>query len=124
MPLDRSIPGFAEIDEWPITPTPPMSIAQFDRYRDGGPMGGTVFVIIADSAQQRYQIFFDSFLGRLCFGATHHQDDGAAFVKVGSSMESQIIEMLDHCIAADERFAELRASVQRAKHWSPNYGAA
>ena len=124
MPLDRSIPGFAEIDEWPVTPTPPLSIEQFDCYRDGGPRGGTVFVVIADSAQQKYQIFFDRFLGRLCFGATHHEDDGAAFVKVGSPLESSIIDFLDHAISADPRFADLRDSVQRAKHWSPKYGTA
>ncbi len=43
------------------------------------------------------------------------------FVRTGSPLERDILEILDAAIASDERFDRLREPVMRAKHWSPNY---
>jgi hypothetical protein len=52
------VPGFAEIDEWPIKPEPPVSIADFGCYRDPSPHP-TVYVVLTDVAGHKYEVFFE-----------------------------------------------------------------
>lgn len=118
MPLDTSIPGCPEIDEWPVTPAFPVSVAQFDRYRDGGPMGGTAFAILQDANQQRYAICFDRFLGRLCFGGTHTNDSDVAFVRGGSALERSILSIMKDALSSTSSPSGLREAYTRALHWS------
>lgn len=110
------LPGFAEIDKWPEVPQPPLSIKDFGRYRDWGPHQ-TVYVVLADIGGHEYHFFFDRFLGRLCFGK-NDKDEDAAFVRVGSPLERDILDILDAAIATDETYAKLRKPVARARHWS------
>jgi hypothetical protein len=113
------IPGFAEIDQWPIAPVPPITIMDFGCYRDPKPHP-SVFVDLVDSVGKKYSLFFDSFLWRLCFGS-NPDDENAALVTVGSPLEQSILEILDSAIASDKKFEILSEPVKYVKHLSPNY---
>jgi hypothetical protein len=114
------IPGFSEISDWPVKPTPPFTIVDFGAYRDGGPRC-TFYVDLTDSAGHKYSFFFERFLGRLCFGTTNDEGEDAAFVRVGSVLERDVLTILETAIDADSKYSQMREFVERAKHWSPSY---
>lgn len=108
-------PGYRELDEWPVTPKPPLSLADFGGWRNGG-----AYFKLIDSAGHEYDFFFERFLGRLCFGWDEDADD-AAFVKVGGALEREVLEILDESVTPDKWRTALEGFIRRAKHWSPNY---
>ena len=116
MTLDTSIPGFARIDEWPTPPTYHVTIAEFIYYRDG-----TAFAILEDANQRRYSICFDRFLGRLCFGGTHTDDDDVAFVCVGSPLAHSIERIFEAFVASNPdhpEHKEILAQINLIRHWA------
>ena len=84
-PFDRSIPGYSELIGWPKKPLFPEQITEICLYRDG-----TVVVVVSGDIE----FFFERSLGRLCYGQSH-TDEAAAFIKKGSSFESELYAYLE-----------------------------
>jgi hypothetical protein len=84
-PFDRSIPGYSELTGWPKPPLFPEQITEICLYRDG-----TVVVVVSGDIE----FFFERSLGRLCYGQSH-TDETAAFIKKGSSFESELYAYLE-----------------------------
>ncbi len=59
-------------------------------YRDGG----TGFALLEDASGNQYQLCFDKFLHRLCWGGLHTDEEAVVFVKRGSSLAHEIIATL------------------------------
>ncbi len=119
--LDNSVPGFARIDDWPIPPTFPVEIIEWNRYRDGGLQGGTVFAVLEDAKAQQYSICFDKFLGRLCFGATNTEDENVAFVRADSALAHSIVAILIAFVNDNLHHREVKdiqMHIDLIHHWS------
>jgi hypothetical protein len=117
MSLDASVPAYSERYDWPTPPVLTLRIKDFGRYRDGGPQGGTVFVDLEDSAGTVFPFFFDRFLGRLCYGTSHHGSDDAAFIRRGSKFESEVFSAIETAALAPE-FSEVAKCLSHARHWT------
>ena len=98
--INYSIPGYPEISDWPVKPALPAQIIEILIYRDGG----TVGVVLEGNKGKGIDLFFDRFLGRLCFGDYHTAAD-AAYLKKGSKLEKEAFEYLE--------FARKKLSTQR-----------
>nr|WP_086938617.1 hypothetical protein [Thaumasiovibrio occultus] len=100
--LDTRVPGFTTLSGWLTPPHFPEEISGIWVYRAGGHVGVTV------KAQDGGEIpfFFDSQLGRLCYGENEHADN-AAFIQRGSAFEADV-------------FAYLTAARQRLSTCSPD----
>ena len=110
----RHIPGFAEVVDWPVRPARPLRVVDAEQWRC---QGVPAWVVVADAAGVRFTFGFDSFLGRLFFGADDESSDDAAWVRVGSPLEAEIFPVLDRD-AADPRWPWLGKYVERAAQWS------
>lgn len=88
---DEAIPGRATVDDWDTEPHRPLSIVWWGVWRDGW---GTMSFKLRDSTSQEFHFFFDGHLGRLCSGSGTHLDDDAAFVKAGSPLMREVLELL------------------------------
>lgn len=89
-PYDRSIPGYAELSEWPKKPEYPAEILGIWVYRDGG----TVGITIKGAGKKDIDLFFDRVLGRLCYGDYETKSD-AAFIKKHSALEKSVYAYLE-----------------------------
>ncbi|MDJ0510856.1 MAG: hypothetical protein QNJ64_16605 [Crocosphaera sp.] len=87
------IPGYKEIEDWPIEPKKPYRIVEVCQYRDGGPQGGTLGIYLAGKKGKTIPFFFDKILSRLCYGE-HQSKEEAAFIKVGCSFEKEIYDAI------------------------------
>jgi hypothetical protein len=118
MSLDRSIPCFPELINWPTPPVQPLSVANHGWYRDSGVQGGTYYVDLVDANGVRFPFFFDRFLGRLCYGASYETGDDAAFLRPGSQIELEAFQAI-YTIASDSpQYAELLSKIQHARTWT------
>lgn len=117
MTYDTSIPCFAELDDWPITPHQPLIINSFGRYRDGGPQGGTYYVDLKDAVGIYIPFFFDRFLGRLCYGSTYETGDDAAFLKPGSKLEREAFALIEALAAGSAEYSEVLEKLTHARTW-------
>ena len=110
---DDSVPAFVEVAEWPRPLRQRFQLLSADKWRDGGPRGGTVSVLLMDADGARLWLFFDKFLGRLCLGHGS-KDSDAAFVKHGSELERELFIALCTTDATLGQRAILRAAVAHA----------
>lgn len=108
------IAGTHEIDDWPEPLAPPVYIASYGRYRDRGTRGPTYGVDLGDSSRLLHPFFFDREFGRLCYGM-HHDDDNAAFLKLGSRIEVEAFALIHDLAMQSPEFAEVLAYLQCAK---------
>jgi hypothetical protein len=113
MDRDDPVPAFVEVAEWQQRPRGLWQILAADKWRDGGPRGGTVLVVLMDADGARIYLFFDNFVGRLCLGGGP-KDPDAAFVKHGSELERELFIALCTTDATLEQRAILRAAVAHA----------
>ena len=113
---DESIPCFREVSEWPVQPKRPGRIVEFGRYRDGGPRGGTFYVVLAGANGVDAPLFFDRFLGRLCYGASAESGSDAAFLKRGSKIEIEAFELLE-LASRSSKFDEMLECLTHARTW-------
>lgn len=113
--MDRDEPAraFVEVGEWPRHPRRLRHILAADKWRDGGPRGGTVAVVFMDIDGARINLFFEKFFGRLCLGVDP-KDPDAAFVKHGSELERELFIALCTTDATIEQRATLRTAVAHA----------
>src|SRR6185295_15868038 len=118
MTRDSSIPGYAELDDWPREPAPPLHIKDFGRYRDGGPRGGSFFVDLEDSYGTLFSFFFDRFLGRLCYGSELNDGDDAAFLKRGSRIEAEAFSLIESSANQLRDGDEVLACLRHARTWA------
>ena len=85
----EQLPGFREIVSWPKEPRRPFAINAVWLYRNG-----TVQVDIAAVEGEPLTFFFESHLGRLCYGHSEIDDD-AAFIRPRSPFENELFEALE-----------------------------
>ena len=110
----RNIPGFSEVVDWPVEAVRPLRVVNAEQWRrEGVP----ACVVVADSTDLKFIFGFDSLLGRLFYGATLESSEDAAWVRVGSPLESEIFPILEQSVA-DPRWPWLAKYVDRAKYWS------
>jgi hypothetical protein len=114
---DESMPCFREVAEWPIQPQRPGRIVEFGRYRDGGPRGGTFYVVLAGINGVHVPFFFDRFLGRLCYGANAEVGSDAAFLKGQSKIEVEAFELLESASRSSSKFKEVLECLTHARTW-------
>lgn len=88
---DDTIPGRTSVDDWELPPTRPLSVISFGTWRDGW---GTQGFVLQDAVGREFAFFFDGHLGRLCSGRGTHLDDDAAFVKKGSPLMSEVLDVI------------------------------
>ena len=117
MARDESVPGFAELSDWPFTPRPPVRIADYGWYRDGGPQGGTFYVDLEDAEGRRIPFFFERFLGRLCYGSAYETGDDAAFLKKGSRVQSEAFAIIGELAASSPEYAVVAERLERSRRW-------
>ena len=92
-PHGTSIPGYAEVADWPREPTRPITVRHIEILRDGG----TVVLSLvggADSDRRDVPFFFDRMVGRLCYGRDERAPE-AAFITRGSAFEHELFSGLD-----------------------------
>lgn len=75
------------------------------------------WVVIVDDSGQQFLFGFDSFLGRLFYGATHESSEDAAWVRFGSTLEAEVFPILREAAAGPE-WPWLARYVERAAHWA------
>ncbi|WP_339744445.1 hypothetical protein [uncultured Rubinisphaera sp.] len=98
MNIDHSIPGYSTVNDWPRKPQTPFSVKDCGRYRDGGPRGGSFYIDIIDANEHIYSFFFDRMLGRLCWGSGLENDEDAAFIQKGSTLEKEAFEVIESAV--------------------------
>jgi hypothetical protein len=91
--MGEAIPGYSEVCEWPTPVKYPMKIIEIGSFRCNG-VRPSVFVILKDANKTEFPFFFDNFLGRLCFGALHNTEEGAAYIKSNSQLEQEAFEAI------------------------------
>lgn len=117
MSLDRSIPGSATLDDWPTPPVPPFQIAFCDILIDACGPRHTYILDLVDAQGKHFPFFFDGFLGRLCYGS-HHTDEDAAFIRRGSRLESEAFSAIQAAAPSSEDPKTVLNRLEHAKHWS------
>jgi hypothetical protein len=88
---DDTIPGRASVADWEHPPMCPLRVTSFGAWRDGW---GTPYFVLQDAVGREFAFFFDGHLGRLCAGRGTHVDDDAAFVKKGSRLMADVLDVL------------------------------
>ena len=112
MTFNYSVPGQPELGTWPSTPEPPFHIDSCDRYRDGGPQGGTLEVVLADGNGFLYPFYFDRFLGRLCYGM--YYDEESTFIQQGSDFEKEAFAIIEFAAQGHDQEKEILTHLERA----------
>ncbi|PQO46464.1 hypothetical protein [Blastopirellula marina] len=112
---DSSIPGFREIADWPPPVVRPLRIASHGAIRGGG-----YELEMKDAAEQRFNVFFDSCLGRLCYSSGYEweKDEDAAFVTPDGEIARDVLSLADNWICDEgERHLRLKEVITTARHW-------
>lgn len=129
------IPGYFELSDWPVPVKPPFRLVEIVIFRCGE-LRSTVCIYLKDANHQKLPFFFDSFLGRLCFGEENHRTDSAAYITSNSKLEREafaaIEDALQRCqpgyIYNASELSILRECLERAKVYTgssdivPNMG--
>ena len=89
MTIDRSIPGYPEIGEWPDEPKLPLVVDYLEILRDGG----TIVAELRDQHRQHFFFCFDMLRRRPIWGR-HPSADDAAFVTLGSPIATALFDAL------------------------------
>ncbi|WP_457095895.1 hypothetical protein [Lysobacter sp. P5_B9] len=113
MKIDKSIPGYTEMSDWPMPVTGLLQICAIGWLRDGA----TYTVDLEDAGGNHFPFFFDKALGRLCFGWDEISDN-AGFIKRGSRLEMEAFAAIEDEILRRDDLVELKPFFEKAKHWA------
>ena len=114
---DKSIPGFAELSDWPIqSPALPFRIGDFGAYRDPQPFC-TFFVELIDASGQVYAFFFDRALGRLCYGQ-NEDDENAAYLRKNSTIQIDVFAIIHELCANRLEYDDIASRLAHASNYA------
>lgn len=116
MESEHSIPGFRELCDWPSAPVRPFRIRDCGGYRDPAPYS-SYYVDLVDGEGTLFPLFFERFLGRLCYGRDLHTGEDAAFLEKGSRIQIEAFQAIEDLAPTSNECDQLLKRLERARNY-------